>query len=1019
MATVIRRFSQWGRAGPRGRFSLAAFAALTGQRLWLTEVRDRYTFSVGKEDHWTRTWPLHADLDGDGRAEIVIPEFDPADHYSGVRALDAVTGETRWVRPMTPYPGSFDGLVHLLEGPDLDRDGTKDLVAVWRMDSPLRGFSPGQPAEKNWLYVDALSGKDGHGLWWWRGEIGGRPLAFQAPVRAPFWCGRGPDGWPLLAVALGGDPAPGVPPENPYQPPDPPIVHLLAASTGQEVHTVMALSWPQTADLDGDGLGDIWGSVEGKLRALRGPAPETWRALGKLQRAGDLDGDGICDVLSDDLEWTPGSLQTAASRTVLARSGRDGHLLWKTRLDAREDRSFWPEETRGYILSAPPMPAGDLDRDGTPDVLVSRQSSRGGSDPPASLPLEILSGRSGRHFWSAGSIPPLNFPSVGYCRIKATEARVCEPGKPPDLIVVYTLPEENVQWRLARLSGRDGGFVWDTLLFEHQPGAPLAFPWPAAFGDLDGDGCLDATLPLHFVYFVGKSGGPEYELRAFSLRDGKLLWRRPGPPGATTRYDFDVGDLDGDGRAEIVLSTQSPGRFRQRRGYIELAALEGNDGSTRWTWHYDYMLDTESLIPHFALGDLDGKGRKEVCISLPVETGRRLVILDGQGQERIRHDRAVLPAGTLAGPSVDPDRDGRDEFLLHAGPPVDLDGDGRDELLLRDDKQLSAFRGDLTGLWAWRDPPLVREILPAERGRPATVLLKSGLGLDGVTGRAIWSAGRFEAVLTDQAGTSGPRVLDSREGATVCRLSIPTSGEGTYLPPHAVAALPARAADDPRWERPLPWVWSGPPHRQPLLQLLLAGTLINVGAPLLIFWLATRRARRSVRLLLALPAMVAIAMTGLSWLGSPFFTGAGPASYWQSAAPVAVLSLLGVPLLAYAGSLAAALWRGRWRRLLILAALTASATALMFGLGLYFAIKQMPAREHYTYAGWYHIAWFGAYAVGVLLLFFRPARAVARVARRPARRIVLGVRRLCSRRRNRTAASDPATPPEERPCVRP
>ncbi len=128
-----------------GRFSLAAFATLTGHRLWLTEVRDRYTFSVGKEDHWTRTWPLHADLDGDGRAEIVIPDFDPADKYSGVRALDAVTGKTRWKRPMTPYPGYFDGLVHLLEGPDLDGDGTKDVVAVWRMDSRRGTVRRGTP----------------------------------------------------------------------------------------------------------------------------------------------------------------------------------------------------------------------------------------------------------------------------------------------------------------------------------------------------------------------------------------------------------------------------------------------------------------------------------------------------------------------------------------------------------------------------------------------------------------------------------------------------------------------------------------------------------------------------------------------------------------------------------------------------------------------------------------------------------------------------------------------------------
>ena len=143
----------------------------------------------------------------------------------------------------------------------------------------------------------------------------------------------------------------------------------------------------------------------------------------------------------------------------------------------------------------------------------------------------------------------------------------------------------------------------------------------------------------------------------------------------------------------------------------------------------------------------------------------------------------------------------------------------------------------------------------------------------------------------------------------MCRLSIPTSGVGTYLPPHA-AQRSLRVADDPRWARPLPWVWGGPPHRQPLLHLLLAATLINVGAPLGIFWLATRRGTRSLRLLLALPAMVAIPMTGLSWLGRLFFTGAGPNSYSQSAWPIAVLSLVGVPFLAYAGSLAAALWRG-------------------------------------------------------------------------------------------------------------
>ena len=83
-----------------------------------------------------------------------------------------------------------------------------------------------------------------------------------------------------------------------------------------------------------------------------------------------------------------------------------------------------------------------------------------------------------------------------------------------------------------------------------------------------------------------------------------------------------------------------------------------------------------------------------------------------------------------------------------------------------------------------------------------------------------------------------------------------------------------------------------------------------MGAPLGIFWLATRRRTRSLRLLLALPAMLAIPITGLSWLGRLFFTGAGPSLDRQSLLVVAVLSLMGVPLLAYATSLAAALLRG-------------------------------------------------------------------------------------------------------------
>jgi len=126
----------------------------------------------------------------------------------------------------------------------------------------------------------------------------------------------------MLAVPLGGNQATAFDQAHPEHHEDPPQVHHLSAADGREVHTINGLSWPRPADLDGDGLEDLWGSVDGKLRAYRGEATEAWRVLGRYHKAGDLDGDGIADTLIGDLR-APGASarRTTGSHTALARSG--------------------------------------------------------------------------------------------------------------------------------------------------------------------------------------------------------------------------------------------------------------------------------------------------------------------------------------------------------------------------------------------------------------------------------------------------------------------------------------------------------------------------------------------------------------------------------------------------------------------------------------------------------------------------------------------------------------------------
>ncbi len=291
---------------------------------------------------------------------------------------------------------------------------------------------------------------------------------------------------------------------------------------------------------------------------------------------------------------------------------------------------------KSHDLATYPLPGGDLDGDGVPDVVVSqRLSIERKAGPPATLPLQVFSGRSGRRLWSAGPLP-LGFEAHGFSQIEGIDVRRYHEQGPPDVLVLHVSPfadpgeveppsSRAYQVRLVRLSGRDGRVVWDAPLSERlgvQGNFTSLGKGPLEFADLNGDGHLDVVLAIPMK--ARANGTIAFGLRAVSLADGKPLWAHPirrSHGGAI----FAVGDLDSDGRSEVVVGDSPPEGIKAG---IEVATLAGRDGSIRWTWRGGDASENGYNVS-LALVDFAGKGRRAVCLK-----GRqRLRILDAPGRK--------------------------------------------------------------------------------------------------------------------------------------------------------------------------------------------------------------------------------------------------------------------------------------------------------------------------------------------------------------------------------------------------
>lgn len=253
----------------------------------------------------------------------------------------------------------------------------------------------------------------------------------------------------------------------------------------------------------------------------------------------------------------------------------------------------------------------------------------------------------------------------------------CIDKAPPDSF------EPDLQWSFDDADGRNNSYV---------------MPLVGNLTDDDGDGDVDlADVPDVVVVMFGASV-TDAALVALDGATGALHWI--SEHGVHNDVTPALGDLDGDGVAEVVSITRES---NWRVGH--LIAFD-NSGRVKWTGD---LVDQSQLAVSFdmsclALADLDGDGSPEILVGNAVYDARGTLLwkapvdppfwsataaadLDGDGQLEVVLGNAAFHA------------DGSEYFVrddLMPGYPqiADFDGDGQPEIALLGDDGLHLLAHD-------------------------------------------------------------------------------------------------------------------------------------------------------------------------------------------------------------------------------------------------------------------------------------------------------------------------------------
>ncbi len=223
--------------------------------------------------------------------------------------------------------------------------------------------------------------------------------------------------------------------------------------------------------------------------------------------------------------------------------------------------------------------------------------------------------------------------------------------------------------------------VGDGIYYVEISDDPEVAPWPSTriateayaegigIGDLDGDGDLDIAGGI-------QTEGGEAMPGAEEIREGNGIvawWENPGDgsgpwvrhdAGISTQADrFEIGDLNGDGRPDIVISEERyPGG--EPNANIRWYEAPADPKSDRWIEH---VIVTGYSMNNLDLADLDGDGDLDVITNEHKGPDLRTMIFENDGAGAFTlHDIGRGKEAHLGAQTVDLDNDGDLDLVSHA-----------------------------------------------------------------------------------------------------------------------------------------------------------------------------------------------------------------------------------------------------------------------------------------------------------------------------------------------------------------